>query len=661
MFKKNTELTDCQSSLREVEDLLNTSRQVITEMQRELQETKQVLMEKSVALEYSEKYAEMLCNSTRTKDLEAAVLTNKLMNKVVCNVKRVEKFLQRKREFKAFKSQATTSQIESSDDGPTYVNEPIREQVQVKPLEEKEKNMEDLKSSLTEPSLKQESASLREKDNELSNDLEKRDLEIKDLIFAINHLKEELELRSTSEKEKENTLRRVTDDLQRKETEIKELESFISDLKDDLELRSTLLKEKETELQQMTRNLQRKEMQIKDLESSIVNLKQDVELSTTLLEEKENELHRTTAALQRNEMELKSASERSSMVEEERNSQHNKLMELKSRIIQQDAKIKELDMLVFTRDSQLKDGSSKVEKLQFQLDEKERTIELLKCSLGKKEHDINSMTENIKKKMFEIMRLEKTMDNAKIEKWKSFESYQVKTRYQEQVVARLKRDLQGNSVLLQVKDKELTKANLRIQVKEEEIGAFQARLRRLRDKHELALYKQTSKEREFKLAHFKGKLSENNDKPEEKQSESLAAYTYQEENKREELEMDNNDRELNLEVLMTKLSGEQVALAMSDRMQQMVADMNVMQAELESKRDENSKLFKETKELKEYVNRLQEQAIEQNQLSSHRLNNTLDHVRLQRAEIRRLKASQQDSTWGSEASTDISPQVSSSS
>ena len=655
--QKNTELTDCKSSLREVEDLLNTSRQVITEMQRELQETKQVLMEKSVALEYSEKYAEMLCNSTRTKDLEAAVLTNKLMNKVVCNVMRVEKFLQRKMDLKAFKSQATTSPIESSDDGPTYVNEPIREQVQVKPLEEKEKNIEDLKSSLTEPSLKQESASLKEKDNELSNDLEKRDLEIRDLKFAINHLKKELELRSTSEKEKENTLRRVTDDLQRKETEIKELESFIGDLKDDLESRSTLLKEKETELQQMTRNLQRKEMQIKDLESSIVNLKQDVELSTTLLEEKENKLDRTTAALQRIEMELKSASERSSMVEEERNSQHNKLMELKSHIIQQDGKIKELDMLVFTRDSQLKDGSSKVEKLQFQLDEKEQTIELLKCSLGKKDHDINSMTENIKKKMFEIMRLEKAMDNAKIEKWKSIESYQVKTRYLEQVVVRLKRDLQGKSVLLQVKDKELTKANLRIQVKEEEIGAFQARLRRLRDKHELALYKQTSKEREFKLADIKTKLRENNDK--EKQSESEAAYSCQEENKREELEMDNNG--LNLEVLMTKLSGEQVALAMSDRMQQMVADMNVMQAELETKRDENSKLFEETRELKEYLNRLQEQAIEQKRLSSHRLNNTLDHVRLQRAEIRRLKASQQDSTWGSEASTDISPQVSSSS
>lgn len=87
---------------------------------------------------------------------------------------------------------------------------------------------------------------------------------------------------------------------------------------------------------------------------------------------------------------------------------------------------------------------------------------------------------------------------------------------------------------------------------------------------------------------------------------------------------------------MAKLAGEQIAVAMTDRIQQMMADMNGMQAELESKREENAKLLNVNKELKEQVDKLQKEAVEQTQ----KLNNALDHVRMKRVEIRRLKASQ---------------------
>jgi len=72
----------------------------------------------------------------------------------------------------------------------------------------------------------------------------------------------------------------------------------------------------------------------------------------------------------------------------------------------------------------------------------------------------------------------------------------------------------------------------------------------------------------------------------------------------------------------------------------MVADMNVIQEELERTREENAKLIKDNKTLEDHVIKLRKEAVEQKQLSSQRLNNALDHVRKKRAEIRRLKASQ---------------------
>ncbi|XP_078384297.1 uncharacterized protein LOC144666779 isoform X2 [Oculina patagonica] len=213
----------------------------------------------------------------------------------------------------------------------------------------------------------------------------------------------------------------------------------------------------------------------------------------------------------------------------------------------------------------------------------------------------------------------------------------MKTRYLEAVVARLKHDLEGQSVLLCVKDKELTKANLNVQVKEEEIDGLKARLRQLEER--FTIYKQNSTEREFILAQEKTIFEENARyvKNEIKRTKTETMDNSDKECKQEDLGIEKNE---NLDVVMAKLAGEQIAVAMTDRIQQMMADMNVMQVELESKREENAKLFKDNKELRDLVNELQKEAAEQKQLSSQKLKNALDHVRMKRAEIRRLKASQ---------------------
>ena len=323
------------------------------------------------------------------------------------------------------------------------------------------------------------------------------------------------------------------------------------------------------------------------------------------------------------------------------------MMELKTLLNQQDGEIKESERLIFTRDSELREGSREVEKLRLRLDEKEQSIDILKRGLAEKEHEVNIMTENIKMKLFEIRGLKKTLDNTKIESCKSLEAYQTKNRYLEAVVVRLKNDLESKSVLLRAKDKEITKANIGIQIKEGEVDGFKTLLRRLEEK--FALYKQISTEREFKLAQEKKVLEENathfethlcqkqNEERPGTESETMDNNS-QEENKREESEMKKNE---NLEVEMAKLAGEQIAVAMTDRIEQMVVDMNVMQAELESKRDENAKLLTDNKEL-----------MEQNKVSSKSLNNALDHVRMKRVEIRRLKAlkSSADCIVGSEVS-----------
>ena len=755
LSQKETELANSKASLFDADDLLTTSRQYIIEMQRELEETKGVLKEKCVALKYTERYAEVLCKSTRRNDFEIGAMTSELINKVERAVKRVGKCLQKKTALKAYEYKEGESAKEVADERPNDLNEADSHQIQFTLLKEKEKKLEDLESAtvhlkgdldcpsntslkdkdnelqqlkselqrnkikikdlessinemkqdlvLSNNSLKQRgnelhqtrselkgkdmeikdlessirelkqnlessNASLKQRDNELHqtrSELQEKDMEIKVLESSISELKQNLESSNASLKQRGNELQQTRSELQEKDMEIKDLESSISELKQDLVLSNNSLKQRDNELHQTRSELKGKDMEVKDLESSISGLKQDLELSNASLKQRDNELQQTRSELQgknmeikdfessicalkenlqRNEMELKAAKERCNMLEEDRNSLQSELMELKTHLSQQDGEIKEMKRLTFTKDSDLREGSLEMEKLQLQLSKEEQKIELLEHGLSTKENEINRMTENLQNKLFEIIRLEKTLENAKIENCKTSQAYQMKTSYLEALVAGLKKDLEGQSVLLCVKDKELTKANLGIQLKEREGDGLKSRLRQLEERFQL--YKQISTESEFKLAKEKKVLEENATYSEThpgqkgneiKWNESEKMDNSQKESKREDKEIEKGE---NPDVVMAQLAGEQIAVAMTDRIQQMMADMNAMQAELENKRGENAKLFTDNKELKEQVNKLQKEADEQQQLSSQKLKNTLDHVRMKRVEIRRLKALQ---------------------
>lgn len=637
LAQRDTELAKSKASLYEADDLLSTSRYYIIEMQRELEKTKGMLKEKSVALEYMERYAEVLCKSTRSNDLEIGVAMNKLMNTLERDVKRMEKLLQNKTEQKAFKHKRILPMKEIADDRSDDLNEADSQQIQLPILEEKEKEIEHLESKILQlkSELELSNASLKEKGNglqQMKNELQGKVMENKDLESSICDIKQELELSNTALKEKQNELQKMKMEFQRKDVEIKELESSIrdlrqelemsntslkdknnklqqirgefqekvmerkdlesficdlnrdlelsntavqkrenelhpmkrelqrknvaikdlesslsdlkqelemsntslqekenelqqmrsalqekvlenkglessmSDLKRELEMSNTSLKEKQNELQQMTSELQEKVLENKNLESSMSDLKRDLEISNTSLKEKQNELQQITSDLQRKEMELKETKERSAMLEDDRNSLQNELIEIRTLVSQQDNEIKEMKRLAFTKDSDLRKRSWEMEQLQHQLEEKEQKIDLLKRGLGAKEREVSSMTENLKTKLFEIMRLEKKLDNVKIESCQSFQVYQMKTRYLEAVAARLRNDLEGQSVLLGVKDKELIKANLGVQVKEGEVDDLKVRLCQL--EQSFKLYKQISTEREFKLAQEKKVLEE---------------------------------------------------------------------------------------------------------------------------------------------------------
>ena len=123
LAQKENELISARASLHEGDKLLYTFRQTCSEIQLELEKTKRGLIEKSATLDYSERYAKMLFWSARAKDREID-MTNKLVNKVVQDVERVEKLLEIKTQAKTYEglSQETLTKMELSKDPSNEVN-----------------------------------------------------------------------------------------------------------------------------------------------------------------------------------------------------------------------------------------------------------------------------------------------------------------------------------------------------------------------------------------------------------------------------------------------------------------------------------------------------------------------------------------------------------
>lgn len=542
LAKKDSELAIMKESLCEGDQLLYNFRETLTSMERQVEVTKRELMEKSAALDQSERYAKMIFKCARMIDCEMEV-TNKLVIKVMRNLDRMEKLIKKKMPVK------TT----------------------------------------------EESSQEAIKGNMLSGD---RLTEVNTMSSSQNEMEKVLEER------------------------------------DDTDLMSASQKDKDNDLQELIR------------------------------------------AFQRQGKELENFKEKSSKLGDEINSLREEMTQSNALLFQKDDKIKELKELVASTDSQLRIEAKEVEQLKFLLQTKQNVIEGLEHDLAKEGHERKSLTEHLYKKMDEIGRLQQTLTASRIKGGqKSFEDFRgvnvhIKASakdmedFRKVLDHKEGSDKRENKIYFQSafaklgeSNKELAPETLDIEVRKERLDVSIERLRQLELKFEVCKQKASEAEsnmkRENDIFEEKFKNLEADLRPKEEMIEGSRGVRDMEESEwgrsggdiREDMQKGekrswsivNEEKELS-KAEIAKLAGKQIDDEMADRMHQMLTDMYGMQMELKSQRSDYSTLTTKNKDLKERVDKLENQVVKKDEVHSERLNNVLRHVRMKRKEVHGLKA-----------------------
>ena len=440
--------------------------------------------------------------------------------------------------------------------------------------------------------------------------------------------------------------------------------------------------EEEGSINQVRMHLAEKDRAIEKLQSDVTQLKEDLDRATYSLKEKDIELKRLIEYFKKEEEELGVSNGTTKKLEEENDVLRNKLKQFTAIISQKDDEMKSLKHFAFKRDSELTSLNKESEKLKFLVQESERAINFMKQEITEKEHERKSLKEDLQTKMAEIRCLREELEYMKIDKCKALGAYpgliehmkatgktvkeledlrhvferkvcddkERKIYYLEGVVERLQRELTEKKVFIE-KFEEMSTANVGIQVKEEEVYIVEGRLGHLGETFEV--YKQNTTESESMLGHEKISLDHKVDEIETRlcqRQKEIKELKYSLQTKMNEFARSENKREREVlrmpvnkdcnssEVEMVQLASKQTTSAMADRMQQVLANMNTMHIELESNRKESTTMTKKNKALKERVETLQKQIVQNDQEHSERLNNVLDNVRLKRKEIHGLKA-----------------------
>ena len=440
--------------------------------------------------------------------------------------------------------------------------------------------------------------------------------------------------------------------------------------------------EEEGSINQVRMHLAEKDKAIEKLQSDVTQLKEDLDRATYSLKEKDIELKRLIEYFKKEEEELGVSNGKIKKLEEENDVLQNKLKQFNAKLSQKDDEMKSLKHFAFKRDSELTSLNEESEKLKFLVQESERAINFMKQEIAEKEHERKSLKENLQTKMAEIRCLREELEYMKIDKCKALGAYpgliehmkatgktvkeledlrhvferkvcddkERKIYYLEGVVERLQRELTEKKVFLE-KFEELSTANVGIQVKEEQVYIVEGRLGHLDETFEV--YKQNTTESESMLGHEKISLDHKVDEIETRlcqRQKEIKELKYSLQTKMSEFARSENKRQREVlripvnkhcnssEVEMAQLASKQPTSAMADRMQQVLANMNTMHIELESNRKESTTMTKKNKALKERVETLQKQIVQNDQEHSERLNNVLDNVRLKRKEIHGLKA-----------------------
>ena len=277
------------------------------------------------------------------------------------------------------------------------------------------------------------------------------------------------------------------------------------------------------------------------------------------------------------------------------------------------------------------------------MQEKEQRIDFLQRSLASKERDNDILTENMKKRFFEIRSLKGTLDEAKNERRKFSELFNLQTSYYETKIQRLNLEVDCNNILLGKKERALETAHLGIQAKEGQLDMLKERL--FKQEMRFKLYKKISTEAEYKLLQEKRTL--------EKSLKEMGTGVCENSNAKMEVKSFSNDRKSDPKAIEQQHSNEsnqmEVNYSYNDEMEdkdveeeahvtaaeslaQMEANIAAMKKELKRSRENNATLSKSNKELKEKVNKLKKEAVDEEK----RLNETLDKVHERDAEISRL-------------------------
>ena len=587
--QRNAELIKARGLLCKGDELLYEFRQSLTEMQQELEETKKALTAKDEALESVSAYA----------NYEDSVLKKKLA-KVVLDVKRVVKL------------QARLQSL----------------------LQEKDRNIKgkDIFIAQLKQDLKQFDTYVKENDNdigafkttlmELKRNLElsrssirEKGKTIEELESSTNVLKQELDIKNLS--------------LTEKDDQIKQLEFSIAQNKKDLEQSSSSLKEKNN--------------QIKDLDSSVEKLKEFVELTNISLNERSNELQQMKRYVEEKERELDISNGKSLLLLEENCCLKNESALMKTQLYQSEEQINDLKKVTLTKTSELREVNGELEKLRYLLQEKEQRIDFLQRSLASKERDNDILTDNMKKRFFEIRSLKGTLDEAKNERRKFSELFNLQTSYYETKIKRVNLEVDCKNILLGKKERALETAHLGIQAKEGQLDMLKERL--FKQEMRFELYKKISTEAEYKLLQEKRTLEKSLKEMEtgvcEKSNEKMEVKSFSNDRKSDPkaIEQQHSNESNQMEVnysyndeMEDKDVEEQAHLTAAESLAQMEANIAAMKKELKRSRENNATLSKSNKELKEKVNKLKKEAVDEEK----RLNETLDKVHERDAEISRL-------------------------
>ena len=584
LAQKNAELVKARGLFCNGDELFYEFRQSLTEMQQELEETKKALTAKDEALESTSAYA----------NYKDSVVKKKLA-KVVLDVKRVVKLQARLQSLLQEKDRS----IEGKDIFIAQLKQDLKQYDTY--VKEKDNDIGDFKTTLMElkRNLKLSRSSIREKGRT-----------IEELESSSNALKQELDIKNSS--------------LTEKDDQIKQLEFSIAKNTKDLEQSSSSLKERNN--------------QIKDLDSSVQKLKEFLELTNMSLNERSNELQQMKSYVEEKERELDISNGKSLLLLEENSCLKNESALMKTQLCQSEEQINDLKKVSSKKNSELTEVNRELEKLGHLLQEKEQTINFLQRSLASKEHDNNILTNNMRERFLEIRSLKGTLDEAKNERRKFSELFNLKISYYETKIQRLNLEVDCNNILLGKKERALETAKLGIQAKEGEVDMLKERLCKQEVRFEL--YKKISTEAEYKLLLEKRTLEKSLKEMEsgvcEKSNERMEVKSFPNARKIDaksiEKQHSNESNEMEENYSHSKEMEEQSHLTAAESLAQMKANIAAMKKELEKTRENNATLSKSNKELKEKVNKLQKEAVDREK----RLNETLDKLHERDAEISRL-------------------------